>query len=201
LGNAPGAAGGVLGAGDAVGGARGQTDPNIILRDDNGPVLLKGFIAAGVISVEMGVDQILDGQRRNRGDRGLDLVVERSELPAMMMPSLPTATVMLPPCPSSSLGQARSILLPRGAFEGRCPSYRHQPRALRLPGDSIDRERFRAGRTRPAEGNQRRKLFSPRRPTAAVFPHNKLQVGLLGVPYLSKLSHFEVAGGRLVLKQ
>jgi aspartyl protease family protein len=36
---------------------------------------------------------------------------------------------------------------------------------------------------------------------AAVFPGNKLQVGLLGMTFLSKLSHFEVAGGRLVLKQ
>jgi len=40
-----------------------------------------GFIAAGVISVEPGVDQIFHGQRRDRGDRGLDLVVERRELP------------------------------------------------------------------------------------------------------------------------
>jgi aspartyl protease family protein len=36
---------------------------------------------------------------------------------------------------------------------------------------------------------------------AAVFPDNKLQIGLLGMSFLSKLSHFEVAGGRLVLKQ
>jgi aspartyl protease family protein len=36
---------------------------------------------------------------------------------------------------------------------------------------------------------------------AAVFPDNKLQIGLLGMSYLSKLSHFGVAGGRLVLKQ
>jgi len=36
---------------------------------------------------------------------------------------------------------------------------------------------------------------------AAVFPDNRLQVGLLGMPFLSKLSHVEVAGGRLILKQ
>jgi len=36
---------------------------------------------------------------------------------------------------------------------------------------------------------------------AAVLPDNKLQVGLLGMSFLSKLSHFEVASGRLVLKQ
>ena len=36
---------------------------------------------------------------------------------------------------------------------------------------------------------------------AAVFPDNRLQVGLLGMSFLSKLSHVEVAGGRLILKQ
>jgi aspartyl protease family protein len=36
---------------------------------------------------------------------------------------------------------------------------------------------------------------------AAVLPDNTLQVGLLGMSFLSKLSQFEVAGGRLVLKQ
>jgi aspartyl protease family protein len=36
---------------------------------------------------------------------------------------------------------------------------------------------------------------------AAVFPDNKLQVGLLGMSFLSRLSHFEVGGGRLVLRK
>jgi aspartyl protease family protein len=36
---------------------------------------------------------------------------------------------------------------------------------------------------------------------AAVFPDNRLRIGLLGMSFLSKLSQFEVAGGRLVLKQ
>src|SRR5262249_57721745 len=36
---------------------------------------------------------------------------------------------------------------------------------------------------------------------AAVFPDNRLKVGLLGMSFLSKLSHFEVAGGRLVVTQ
>jgi predicted aspartyl protease len=36
---------------------------------------------------------------------------------------------------------------------------------------------------------------------AGAFPDNRLQVGLLGMSFLSKLSHFEVAGGRLILKQ
>jgi aspartyl protease family protein len=43
--------------------------------------------------------------------------------------------------------------------------------------------------------------LSVREVPAAVFPDNRLQVGLLGMSFLSKLSHFEVAGGRLVLKQ
>jgi len=36
---------------------------------------------------------------------------------------------------------------------------------------------------------------------AVVFPDNKLPVGLLGMSFLSKLSQFEVVGGRLVLKR
>jgi aspartyl protease family protein len=36
---------------------------------------------------------------------------------------------------------------------------------------------------------------------AAVFPDNRLQTGLLGMSFLSKLSHFSVAAGRLILKQ
>jgi aspartyl protease family protein len=36
---------------------------------------------------------------------------------------------------------------------------------------------------------------------AAVLPDDKLQMGLLGMSFLSKLSHFEVARGRLVLKK
>ena len=41
-------------------------------------------------------------------------------------------------------------------------------------------------------------LSSVRDVPAAVFPDNRLQVGLLGMSFLSKLSRFEV---RLVLKQ
>jgi len=36
---------------------------------------------------------------------------------------------------------------------------------------------------------------------AAVFPDNRLRIGLLGMSFLSKLSRFEVARGHLVLKQ
>jgi aspartyl protease family protein len=36
---------------------------------------------------------------------------------------------------------------------------------------------------------------------AVVFPDNRLQVGLLGMSFLSRLSHVEVSGGRLLLQQ
>jgi aspartyl protease family protein len=42
--------------------------------------------------------------------------------------------------------------------------------------------------------------FSVRDVPAAVFPDNTLQVGLLGMSFLSNLSPFEVGKGRLVLK-
>jgi len=35
---------------------------------------------------------------------------------------------------------------------------------------------------------------------AVVFPDNKLQVGL-GISFLSRLSQFEIAAGRLILKR
>ena len=68
-------------AGDPVGGAGGETHSDIILGDDSGPVLLERLVSAGVIAMEMRVDQILDRQRRDRADRRLDLVVQRRELP------------------------------------------------------------------------------------------------------------------------
>jgi aspartyl protease family protein len=36
---------------------------------------------------------------------------------------------------------------------------------------------------------------------AVVFPDNRLQVGLLGMSFLSKLSHFELAGRQLILQR
>ena len=44
------------------------------------PSFWNGRVAAGVIAVEVRVDQILDRQRRDRFDGGLDLVVQRREL-------------------------------------------------------------------------------------------------------------------------
>ena len=69
-----------LGAAGAVGGAGGEPDPDIVLRDDDGAVLLEAFVAAGVVAVEVRVDHVLDRQRRDCLDRGLDLVVQRREL-------------------------------------------------------------------------------------------------------------------------
>jgi aspartyl protease family protein len=36
---------------------------------------------------------------------------------------------------------------------------------------------------------------------AAVFPDNRLRIGLIRMSFLSKLSRFDIAGGRLLLKQ
>jgi hypothetical protein len=52
----------------------------VILRHDGGAVLVEQRISAGVITVIMGINEILDGQRRELFDGSLDLVVERREL-------------------------------------------------------------------------------------------------------------------------
>jgi hypothetical protein len=41
---------------------------------------VKGCVTAGVIAMVVGVDEILDGQRRDFLDGGLELVVHRGEL-------------------------------------------------------------------------------------------------------------------------
>ena len=48
--------------------------------NDGGAVLGEGFVAAGVVAVEMGVDEVFDRQVRDRGNRGLDLVMQWCEL-------------------------------------------------------------------------------------------------------------------------
>src|SRR3981081_2726551 len=96
------------GAGDPVPGAGGQPDPDIVLRHHSDAFRLERSIAADMIAVEVGVDQIFYGLVRQRRDRGLELVVhEREPASTMMMPSPPTATVTLRPAPSS-----RYALLP-----------------------------------------------------------------------------------------
>jgi hypothetical protein len=50
-----------------------------VLRPD-WAVLVKKLVAAGLLAVEMGVDEITDGLARQRRDGGLDLVVERRKL-------------------------------------------------------------------------------------------------------------------------
>src|SRR5262249_38850477 len=69
-----------LRAGDAVGGAGGETDADIVSGYDDSAVLGKVGIAADVVAVEMRVDQVFDGQGRDRRDRRLDLGGERREL-------------------------------------------------------------------------------------------------------------------------
>src|SRR5262249_15775744 len=65
---------------------------------------------------------------------------------------------------SASAGRYRRR--PRGQFRGKMPELMSmRPRAFRLPGDSIDRARFSAGRAGPFhEGNGRRTLKMPDEP-------------------------------------
>src|SRR5215470_11001561 len=67
-------------AGGAVGCAGDKADPDVVLCDDGGAVLLEVRISAGVVAVEMGVDDVFDRQRRDRLDGGFDLVGQRRKL-------------------------------------------------------------------------------------------------------------------------
>jgi len=95
-------AGGVLDPGQAVGGAGSQARTHVDFGDDGGAVLVEQCIAAGVIAVEVGVDQVLDRQLGDLLDRALILSCSGANSESTMRTaSLPTATVMLPPSPSS----------------------------------------------------------------------------------------------------
>jgi hypothetical protein len=48
-------------AGEAVRGASGKSDADVILRDNGRAILVEQRISAGVVAVKMGVDKILDG--------------------------------------------------------------------------------------------------------------------------------------------
>jgi hypothetical protein len=75
-----------------------------VLRHDGGAVLVKKLVAAGLLAVEMDVDEITDGLARQRRDGGLDLVVERRKLAVHHNDAVvPTASTMLPPRPPSSM--------------------------------------------------------------------------------------------------
>ena len=69
-----------LGAGQAVDRAGREPHPDVVVRHDDDAVLGEVLVPAGVIAVIVRVDQILDRQRRDRLDGGLDLVGERREL-------------------------------------------------------------------------------------------------------------------------
>src|SRR5262249_26361486 len=60
--------------------AGGETEPDVVLGDNGGAVLLEVGIAAGVVAVEVSVDDVFDRQRRDRLYGGLDLVRQRREL-------------------------------------------------------------------------------------------------------------------------
>src|SRR5258708_29907083 len=62
-----------------IGGSGRQPFLDVGLGDDLRAVLGKGFVAAGMVAVKMRVDEIFDRLVRDRGDRGLDLVMQRRE--------------------------------------------------------------------------------------------------------------------------
>ncbi len=62
-----------------VGGPGRKALPDVDLGDNLGAVLGKRLVAAGVVAVKMGVDEIFDRLVRDRRDRGLDLVMQRRE--------------------------------------------------------------------------------------------------------------------------
>src|SRR6185369_3534813 len=67
-------------AGGAVGGPAEQAKADIVLCYRNHAVLLEIRHATGMVAVEVSQDRVLDRQRRDRLDGGLDLVAERREL-------------------------------------------------------------------------------------------------------------------------
>ena len=75
---------------------------DVLVRHDGGAILAERLVAAGMIAMEMGDDEVADRLAGQRRDGGLDLAVQRRELAVhLMTPSSATATVMLPPSPSS----------------------------------------------------------------------------------------------------
>jgi hypothetical protein len=65
---------------EAVGGACKQADPHIVLRHDDGAVTMERGIPAGLLAMEMGIDQILYGKARAPGDGRLDPIMQRRQL-------------------------------------------------------------------------------------------------------------------------
>ena len=64
----------------SVAGSRREPVLDVDLSDDGDAALGKEFVPAGVVAVEMRVDEIFDRFVRDRFDGGLDLVVQRRVL-------------------------------------------------------------------------------------------------------------------------
>jgi hypothetical protein len=60
--------------------SRREAEPNVLVRYYDRPILLEVSVAAGVVAVEMSVEDVFDRQRRDLLDRGLDLVAKRRKL-------------------------------------------------------------------------------------------------------------------------
>ena len=67
-------------AGDAVDGAGGKANADVVLRHTDRAIVLEALDAAGVVAVIMRGDDVFHRQRRDGRDRRLDLVVERRVL-------------------------------------------------------------------------------------------------------------------------
>jgi len=88
--------------GRAIGGAGDEADADVILGDDGGAVLLENGVPARVVAVEGVLTIYLIGS----GEIALMAALISSDSAAnwvstIMMPSVPTATLMFPPWPSS----------------------------------------------------------------------------------------------------
>src|SRR4029079_1240577 len=62
------------------GGSRGKPHADVVVRYDRDATLLEVLVSASVVAMIVRVDHVLDGQRRDRLDGGLDLVRQRREL-------------------------------------------------------------------------------------------------------------------------
>ncbi len=67
------------GAVEAVPASAREHALEILVRHDDSAILAEGFVAAGVVAMEMRVDEIADRLRRDGGDGGFDLAVHLRE--------------------------------------------------------------------------------------------------------------------------
>ena len=67
-------------AGESVAAPAGKTALDVLVRHDGGAILAERLVAAGMIAMEMGDDEVADRLAGQRRDGGLDLAVQRREL-------------------------------------------------------------------------------------------------------------------------